>query len=133
MFEPPGEPSAKTGLPSLSTIVGDIDERGRLPGSTRLATAAPSFAGREGEVGELVVEQEAVDHQPRAERVLDRRRHRGDVAVGVDDDEMRGRRHLERDAVDAQFGLVPGRLAGLDLVLAAARSAGGSARERALR
>ena len=26
-------------------MVGDIDERGRLPGSTRLATAAPSFSG----------------------------------------------------------------------------------------
>jgi hypothetical protein len=31
---PPGEPSATTGLPWRVTIVGAIDERGRLPAST---------------------------------------------------------------------------------------------------
>ena len=117
---PPGEPSAKTGLPSLSTMVGDIDERGLLPGSTRLATFSPSSRG-EGEVGELVVEQETARHQPRAETVLDRRGHRGDVAVRIDDDKMRCRGHFEGDAVDAQFGLVPCRFAGLGVVFAQRR------------
>ena len=37
---PPGEPSASTGWPSASTIVGDIDERGRLPGPGRLGSGA---------------------------------------------------------------------------------------------
>ena len=45
MLLPPGEPSANTGLPSLSTMVGAIEERGRLPGSTRLATAASGGPG----------------------------------------------------------------------------------------
>ena len=45
MLLPPGEPSANTGLPSLSTIVGAIEERGRFPGSTRLATAASGGPG----------------------------------------------------------------------------------------
>ncbi len=39
IVEPPGEPSAMKGLPSLSTIVGLIDERGRLPGWMRLGSA----------------------------------------------------------------------------------------------
>jgi hypothetical protein len=40
IVEPPGEPRARNGLPSLSTIVGLIDERGRLPGWMRLGSAA---------------------------------------------------------------------------------------------
>ncbi len=39
---PPGEPSASTGLPSRSTIVGAIDERGRSPPSTRLGAVGSS-------------------------------------------------------------------------------------------
>ena len=35
IVEPPGEPSAATGASSRVTIVGLIDERGRLPPSTR--------------------------------------------------------------------------------------------------
>ena len=31
MLAPPGEPSARIGLPSLNTMVGDMLERGRLP------------------------------------------------------------------------------------------------------
>ncbi len=34
---PPGSPSAQTGLPSRSTITGDIDDVIRLPASTELA------------------------------------------------------------------------------------------------
>ena len=40
IVEPPGEPSARNGLPSLSTIVGDIELRGRLPGWMRFGSAA---------------------------------------------------------------------------------------------
>ena len=47
MRDPPGDPIARTNWPSRSnTRVGAIDERGRLPGSTRLATGAPATAGR---------------------------------------------------------------------------------------
>ena len=35
----PGEPSARNGVPSRSTIVGDIDERGRLPPSIRFGSS----------------------------------------------------------------------------------------------
>ena len=34
---PPGEPVARNGLPARSTIVGEIDERGRLPPATWFA------------------------------------------------------------------------------------------------
>ena len=40
IVDPPGEPTRAHGLPSLSTIVGDIDERGRLPGWIRFGSAA---------------------------------------------------------------------------------------------
>ena len=60
MVAPPGEPSATTGLPCLSsTIVGEIEERGRLPGPGRFGSWTAGFAGREGEVRQLVVEEEA--------------------------------------------------------------------------
>ena len=39
IVEPPGDPSASTGLPSCSTIVGDIELRGRLPGSIRFGSS----------------------------------------------------------------------------------------------
>ena len=35
---PPGEPVTSTGFPSLRTMVGDIDDSGRLPGAGRLAS-----------------------------------------------------------------------------------------------
>ncbi len=40
--EPPGEPTTSTGAPSRVTMVGAIEERGRLPGSTRFAIGMPS-------------------------------------------------------------------------------------------
>ena len=47
MREPPGEPSAITTRPSPSnTRVGAMELRGRLPGSSRLATGPPSRSGR---------------------------------------------------------------------------------------
>ncbi len=39
IVEPPGDPSASSGFSSWSTIVGDIELRGRLPGSIRLGSA----------------------------------------------------------------------------------------------
>src|SRR3546814_1073267 len=43
---PPGEPMAMTSRPSRpSTRVGDIELRGRLSASTRLATGRPSARG----------------------------------------------------------------------------------------
>ena len=90
MRDAAGRADQQRGAPSSSTTVGAIDERGRLPPSTRFATGLPSASGVEGEVGQLVVEQEAVGHDPAAEAGLDARRRRDHVAVAVDDDEMRG-------------------------------------------
>src|SRR3954469_17393408 len=42
---PPGEPSARNGLPALSTIVGDIELRGRLPGPGRFGSGAVPWVG----------------------------------------------------------------------------------------
>ena len=43
---PPADPSASTGRPWLSnTIVGDMEDTGRLPPFTALATGLPSFMG----------------------------------------------------------------------------------------
>ena len=39
IVDPPGEPTTKRTSPSSSTIVGDIDDRGRLPGSTMFGSA----------------------------------------------------------------------------------------------
>ena len=41
------------------------------------------------EVGELIVENESVEHEPRAEPRLDRCGHAERIAVGIDDGEMR--------------------------------------------
>ena len=47
MVPPPGEPMLITSRPSRSnTRVGAIELRGRLPGSTRLATGPSSLLGR---------------------------------------------------------------------------------------
>ena len=40
IVEPPGEPSARHGLPFFSTIVGAIELRGRLPGWIRFGSVA---------------------------------------------------------------------------------------------
>ncbi len=45
MVAPPGEPSATTGRPCRSTIVGEIDERGRLPGPGRFGSWTAGSAG----------------------------------------------------------------------------------------
>ena len=43
---PPGEPMINFGFPSFMTMVGDIEDRGRLPGSTRLAIGTPFLCER---------------------------------------------------------------------------------------
>ena len=45
MVAPPGEPMASTGRPSRNTIVGLIEERGRLPGAGRLGSGTPANSG----------------------------------------------------------------------------------------
>ena len=61
---PPGEPVTRNGLPSLSTMVGVIDDSGRLPGPGRVGVEADQPVGVRrarlgGEIVELVVEQHA--------------------------------------------------------------------------
>ena len=50
IVEPPGDPRARKGLPFLSTIVGDIDERGRLSGWIRLGSFGSYAAERACEI-----------------------------------------------------------------------------------
>ena len=89
IVEPPGEPTARNGLPFLSTIVGDIEERGRLSGSIRFGSAA---SYDRAEVGQLVVEQEpAAGHDDAgAAGLLDGERVLDDVAPLVGDGEVGG-------------------------------------------
>ena len=55
--------------------------------------------GDEGEIGELVVEQEAARHQMRAEGLLDGGGHGDRVAVVIDDGNMAGADILQRRVV----------------------------------
>ncbi len=94
---PPGEPVIRTGLPSFSTMVGVIDDSGRLLGPGRLAskpTSPKAFggAGLGGEIVEFVVEQHAgaVGDQAEAVGKIQRVGVGDRVAVAVDDREMRG-------------------------------------------
>ena len=50
MREPPGAPTVMNSLPSFSTIVGVIDESGRLPGAIALASPCtrPNMFGAPG-------------------------------------------------------------------------------------
>src|SRR6478735_864960 len=45
MVAPPGDPRASTGRPCSVTIVGLIDERGRLPGPGRFGSGTPAVSG----------------------------------------------------------------------------------------
>ena len=61
---PPGEPVTRNGLPSFSTMVGVIDDSGRLPGPGSLASkpikpVGVRRLGLGGEIVELVVEKDA--------------------------------------------------------------------------
>ena len=87
-------------------MVGDIELRGLLPPSTRLATGAAVLLRDDAEVGQLVVEEHPVHGQARAPRPFDRRRHRGDVAGAVGGGHVRRRRHFSPGG-----GREPGRSA----------------------
>ena len=100
---PPGEPVTRNGLPSLSTMVGVIDDSGRLPGPGALASPPTQAegvrrAGLGGEIVELVVEQDAGALGDQAEAVAEIERVGvGDgVAEAVDHGEMRGVAALAR-------------------------------------
>jgi len=72
--------------------------------------------GPEGEVGELVVEEEAADHEPAAEAGLDAGGHRDDVALTIDDGEV-ARATTFRAGIRGQaLGVAPGRVARLRFV-----------------
>ena len=81
---PPGVPVTRNTRPSRSTIVGDIEESGRLPPPGAFASPPTRpigvrRAGLGGEVVELVVEQDAGAFRDQAEAVAEIQR------VGVGD------------------------------------------------
>src|ERR1044072_840837 len=45
ILAPPRGPTARNGLPSLSTMVGDMLDRGRLPGAARFGSGASPWVG----------------------------------------------------------------------------------------
>ena len=125
---PPGEPVTRNGLPFLSTMVGDIDDSGRLPGPGALASPPIEAigigrAGLGGEIVELVVEQDAGALGDQADAVAEVERvgvgHR--VAEAVDHGEMRGVVAFAQHAAGADIGRRP-RALGVD-----AGRAGGAA------
>ena len=69
---PPGEPRLSTGFPSLSTMVGAIEERGRLPGSTRFATGTPSrWERKEKSVSSLLSRKpRAISREPKPASIV---------------------------------------------------------------
>src|SRR5690606_4404901 len=95
MLAPPGLPVSRIGAPSSSTMVGAMEERGRLPGSTRLATGAPSVSGvaiglwSEREVRQLIAEQKNPRHHSIAEAAPARGGGRRHVAGAIDHHGMR--------------------------------------------
>ena len=88
----PGEPSTASSSPlCLNTIVGDIELR-PLAGLDTVGDRPPGVvAGAEGEIGELVVEQETAHQLEAAESRLDGGGHRHRIATSVDDRDMAGR------------------------------------------
>ena len=127
---PPGEPTARNGLPSAR------DDR-RAPsscaGACRPSALFGCVGGVEVEVGQLVVEQEAVaghDDAVAAGR-LDRERVGHDRALAVGDHEVGGRRL--RLGSRAATGLVPACSGSISARRSAAKRLGEQARERARR
>src|SRR5262244_1841753 len=82
-------------------VAGAIEDDDRCHGGARALAALhgvghqlATLGGHEGEVGELVVEDEATDRASGAEDRLHGRRHRHDIAIGVDHHEVAGARGL---------------------------------------
>ena len=94
----PAEPIAPANRPSrVSRIVGVIDERGRLPGATALATGRPCASTGLNEKSVIwLLRKKPSTIRPDAEDRFDGGRHRNDVAVRIADDEMRGAGRLQR-------------------------------------
>lgn len=61
--EPPGEPRTKNTLPSLVTIVGLMDDSGRLPGAMEFLSPCTNpyrfFADFGGEIIHFIIQEEA--------------------------------------------------------------------------
>ena len=98
---PPGEPTASHGRSSLSTIVGLIDERGRLPGPGRFGSGTPAVSGTK-----LKSVSSLLSRKPQpgtviagAAGLLDGQRVRRDVAPLVGRDEVRRGQALARLAL----------------------------------
>ena len=118
---PPGEPVTRNGLPSWSTMVGDIEDSGRLPGPGALASPPTRpigvrRAGLGGEVVELVVEQDAGAFGDQAEAVAEIQRVGvGDgVAEPVDHRKMRGVVAFARRALPGRMSSRRPRALGID-------------------
>ena len=98
IVDPPGLPVTMNTLPSgRSTIVGDIEDSGRLPGADRIGRAlhqpeAIGHAGLRGEIVHLVVEEEAgvARHLADAEQIVERIGHGHGIALRIDHRIMRG-------------------------------------------
>ena len=90
---PPGVPMASSGLPPRSTITGDSGDAGRFPAAQRIRGCR-----RVAEIVHRVVEREAEggDAEAGAGFVAGGRRQRDDVAVRVDDRDMRRVRRRRR-------------------------------------
>src|SRR6266404_9926325 len=97
---------------SASRSDGEADTSIRPPNDGRAHRAARSLAAldpiggeaavlarNDVEVGQLVVEIVAADHQPGAEDAFDRRGLRGNIPLGVDSDEVRRSALFNRGSV----------------------------------
>ena len=112
IIEPPGEPTARNGLPCLVMIVGAIELRGRLPPSDAVGRGLRRVV----EVRQLVVEQHAgAGHDDAvAARGLDGERVGHDHAVVVGDRQVRRRRAIAQRRRDAGRAAVAARYRRVD-------------------
>ena len=67
MREPPGVPITMVGRPSFTRMVGDIDDSGRLPGATALASEpiTPKMLGWPGTVAKSSISSLSAKPAPR--------------------------------------------------------------------
>lgn len=105
----------------MQAAIGALDDGGGHGGTGALATlhavghGAAVGLGHEGEVGQLVVEQEPGGHDAGAERVLHRGGHADRVAEAIDDGQVRGAGFLRKTlGGHAVLGAAPGRVAGTE-------------------
>ncbi len=119
-----GRPGRRRSSGSSSCADACRPRRGWRPGSRR-------SSGVEAEVGQLVVEIIAVDHQPRAEAAFDRRGFRSDIAPAVDRDEVGGAVLLQETALAQSPGAPAGVPASATAIVAVrSKSAPSGSRDR---